>query len=87
MERAAAEWRYHELHANRGGYHDGTFERWSDKRSADFPYAANDGVTIWVSEVDLNPHDHFLGGKNDCAECSGRDAVEREEDDGSGQQS
>lgn len=72
MERAAAQWKYADMHEKRG-YHDGTFERWSDKRSNEFPYAANDGVTIWVSDTDLTPHDHFLGGKADCPDCSGGD--------------
>lgn len=89
MERAAAEWRYDSLHED-APYHDGTFptnpDRWSVKRTADFPYHYRDGVTLWVAEADLSPHDHFLGGAGECEVCSvasgdGPDA-EREQREG-----
>lgn len=69
MERAAAEWRYSKLHED-APYHDGTFSSWSKDRSTSHPYSAHDGVTLWVAETDLAPHDHFLGGAKDCLECS-----------------
>lgn len=72
MERAAAEWRYSKMH-DAAPYHDGTFptdpKAWASERSASHPYSAHDGVTIWVAETDLSPHDHFLGGAKDCDEC------------------
>lgn len=70
MELAAAQWRYSQMHEDRP-YHDGTFTKWAKERSAKYPYHADDGVTIWVAETDLNPHDHFLGGAKDCPDCSG----------------
>lgn len=74
MERAAAEWRYDQLH-DAAPFHDGTFptdpDRWSATRTKDFPYHFKDGVTVWVAENDLAPHDHFLGGAADCDECKG----------------
>ena len=68
MERAAADWRYDTLHEKRP-FHDGTFESWAEKRSLSHPYHARDGVTLWVAESDLAPHDHFLGDAKDCDEC------------------
>ena len=81
MEQSAAEWRYAQLHEKKP-YHDGTFESWSEKQSLKHPYHYSAGVRIWVAETDLAPHDHFLGGKSECPECSsGGGAVDREEDD------
>lgn len=83
MERAAAEWRYDKRHKARP-YHDGTFpddlELWSDKRSETHPYHARDGVTFWVANSDVAPHDHFLGGTADCDDpaCQAQAAAERE---------
>lgn len=85
MELAAAEWRYGELHDKRP-YHDGTFSKWSEKRSLQYPYHYRDGVNLWIADTDLTPHDHFLGGAADCADCSGGGAVDQEQDDGGGDQ-
>lgn len=89
MEQAAAEWRYSQMH-DAAPFHDGTFptdpDRWSATRTKAFPYHYRDGVTLWVAESDLAPHDHFLGGAQDCAECagpSGRGVQDQEDDDGS----
>jgi hypothetical protein len=73
MEQAAAEWRYAELHKDLP-FHDGTFTSWAKERSLSHPYHLSDGVSVWVAESDLTPHDHFLGGAKDCAECSAPDA-------------
>jgi hypothetical protein len=69
MEQAAADARYDGLHKELP-YHDGTFKRWAKERSPQFPYHFRDGVRIWVSDEDLSPHDHFLGGAKDCPVCN-----------------
>lgn len=79
MEQAAAEWRYAELHKDLP-FHDGTFTSWAKERSLSHPYHLSDGVSVWVAESDLTPHDHFLGGAKDCAECaSGGSGVDQEQ--------
>lgn len=63
MERAAAERLYAELHGEKyGGYawHDGTFQSWAKDRSSSNPYHFEDGVTIWVADVDVDPDNDFL---------------------------
>lgn len=72
MVRAEAEAQYDQLHEKRQ-FHDGTFTSWSDKRSPQHPFHYRDGVTLWVSDIDLTPHDHFLGGAKDCSECQDDD--------------
>lgn len=32
-------------------WHDGTFTRWNDKQTDDFPNHFMDGVTIWVADT------------------------------------
>lgn len=59
MEQAAAQARYSDKHEGKP-YHNGKFTSWSEKRGADHPYEANEGVTIWVHDVDLSPEDRFL---------------------------
>lgn len=59
MYLAAAEARYRELHQAKP-YHDGTFTRWSEDRSALFPFHYDDGVTIYLSRSDDTPDDDFL---------------------------
>ena len=59
MDKVAAEARYDDLH-DKAPYHDGTFKRWSAKRSDNFPYHCKDGVTIWAGSQDFNPDDKFL---------------------------
>jgi hypothetical protein len=58
MEQAAADWRYDEEYGGR--FHDGTFKKWSDTRSAETPFGHRDGVTIYVAETDLFPDDDWL---------------------------
>lgn len=85
MELAAAQAKYADMHAERQ-FHDGSFARWSDKRSASYPYRYDEGVTIGIADSDLAPHDHFLGGARECPECaSGGGVPDQEEDDGGGE--
>lgn len=58
MERAGAEAAYEARHEKRP-YHDGSFTRWGEKRSREFPYRYNEGVTVGAAEVDLTPWDEF----------------------------
>jgi hypothetical protein len=67
----AAEELYMRLHED-APYHDGTFERWAEKRSIDFPFHAMDGVAFWLSPVDLSPDDDFLGNRPGHSELSDR---------------
>lgn len=69
MERAAAEWGYDQCH-DAEPFHDGTFTKWAATRSLLHPYHYRDGVRLWVAPVDLNPHDHFLGGVEECEVCT-----------------
>lgn len=59
MQLKAAERIYGLIHKDRP-YHDGSFERWAAEPSARFPFHFMDGVTIWMSEVELAPDDDFL---------------------------
>lgn len=59
MERAAAEWRYDQLHED-APFHDGTFANWSEKRTKDAPYHYRDGVNVWVAPTDLGLGGRFL---------------------------
>lgn len=58
MERDAAQAAYESLHTD-SAYHDGTFQDWSSKQSADHPYGHNSGVSISVADRDLTPDDPF----------------------------
>ena len=58
-ERAAAAALWAQMHAERP-YHDGTESLFSEKRTRATPYRYDEGVTLFVSEVDLNPDDQFL---------------------------
>lgn len=58
MEREGAQGRYRDLHKDRE-HHDGTFTRWSAKRTRETPFGFDEGVTIGVSETDLTPWDDF----------------------------
>lgn len=57
-------WKYDQLHGSEthAQFHDGTFKAWSKHRSDAFPYAADDGISLWVATEDLTPDDDFLGG-------------------------
>lgn len=74
MERESANRKYDALHKTRT-WHDGTFpddpEAWTAERTPDTPFHYRDGVTIYAAPIDVNPHDHFLGGAGACEECSG----------------
>ena len=59
MERAAAERQYARLHED-APWHDGTFTSWRKEPSASHPYHFQDGVTVFISTVDLAPGDNFL---------------------------
>lgn len=56
---AAANARYDALHEDQP-YHDGTFQRWSEKRGGAFQFHYRDGVTITVHREDLSPGEDFL---------------------------
>lgn len=60
MQLAAANRIYDMRHEDRP-YHDGSFSRWAAEPSRQFPFHYRDGVTIWLSPVELNPEDDFLG--------------------------
>lgn len=84
METEAAQARYRDLH-EAAPYHDGTFpddpSAWSATRSETHPYHFGEGVTIWVAPVDLNPHDHFIGGADECETCSAEGELDSAADD------
>lgn len=61
MQAAAANRLYDLAHEDKP-YHDGSFTRWAKEPSRQFPFHYRDGVTIWLSPVELNPDDDFLGG-------------------------
>lgn len=69
MNAQAANQSYAELH-EKAPYHDGTHRSWSEKRTKAHPFRYDDGVKVWVHDVDLSPHDHFLGGVYDCEVCT-----------------
>lgn len=58
MEKASAEFRYARLHED-APYHDGTFTSWAKEQSTSHPLHYSAGVTIWVAQVDIAPHDEF----------------------------
>lgn len=62
MARSAAQWKYDNLHKDRG-FHDGSFTNWSKTRGVidgvHFVFAHNDGVTIDVIDEDAAPWDEF----------------------------
>lgn len=61
MELANANARYEALHKD-APYHDGNFESWAKERSVEHPFHYNDGVRIWVSDVDYDPDGSWLSG-------------------------
>jgi hypothetical protein len=58
MATAQVRWQWEQLHGDQ--FHDGSFEAWSKSRSAAFPFAADDGTSLWVSTENLTPDDDFL---------------------------
>lgn len=63
MARQQVQWKWDQLHGPDSSeqYHDGSFEVWSPNRSDGTPFAADDGVTLWVATENLTPDDNFLG--------------------------
>jgi hypothetical protein len=59
MEREAAEAALSAIRGETAKFHDGSFMKWSSKRSEGFPYPAGAGETIGVAEQNLAPHDRF----------------------------
>ena len=57
----AAKRLYAAIHEDRP-YHDGSFNRWAEKPSHEYPFHYADGVSIYLAETDENPEDDFLGG-------------------------
>lgn len=60
MQLEAVRGLYAELHKEQP-FHDGTFTFWAEKRTKAHPFHFNDGVTIWLSPVELDSADEFLG--------------------------
>lgn len=65
MARAAAQAMFDALH-EAAPYHDGTFTRWSKKRTPQFPFGhtQGDGVTIGVAAEDFASWDKFTTETN-----------------------
>lgn len=59
MSQKAAQWMWESKH-EKEPYHDGSFTNWAKDRSSQFPFHRDDGVTIWVSRLDLTPDDDFI---------------------------
>lgn len=76
MDLAAAERKWASLHEETP-FHNGDFTSWSKDRSDSHPYHFQDGVRLWVSDVDYDPDGSWL---------SGRGAVDQEQDGGGEQQ-
>lgn len=64
MEAAAANHRYDQLHEALQ-FHDGTFTHWAKHAGPETPYHYRDGVTIWVSTVDLDPEATYFQRESD----------------------
>jgi hypothetical protein len=60
MVLAAGERGYRQKH-EKMPYHDGTFKRWAEKPSAEFPYHFMDGVRFSVGDTPA-PNDLLIGG-------------------------
>lgn len=63
LERISAGYRYAQLH-EKEPYHDGTFGRWAEDRSLEFPFHYSDAVTIGVALTDVAPWDLFTTQRN-----------------------
>lgn len=79
MELAAAQRKWHELHKE-DVFHDGTRTSWAKERSDSHAYHYDDGVRLWVSEVDYQPDETWLSVRE-----SGRGLQDQRDDDGSGE--
>ena len=74
MQTAGAQRLYHLMHKDKP-FHDGWFTSWAKEPSRSHPFHFEDGVSIWVSSVDLTPDDNFLGQSVSVAnEVDGDDA-------------
>ena len=78
MDLAAADRKWAALHEDRP-WHDGSFTSWVKERSDSHPFHFQDGVRLWVSDVDYSPDDTFL--QSEVAPLRGS-AIDREEDEG-----
>lgn len=79
MVRDAADSAYADLHKD-AEFHDGTFTRWSSKRTPEFPYRFNEGVKVRVARENLKPWDEFATKRD----ASPLPPAADEEQDGSG---
>ena len=61
-ELAVAERTFDHLHKD-APWHDGSFQVWRKEFSPETPWHYKDGTTLYLSEVDENPDDHFLTDK------------------------
>lgn len=52
----------HETSDQKPMWHDGTFQRWSDRYSDDFPFHRDDGVTVAVAAHDDGSWDALTAG-------------------------
>lgn len=59
MQLKAANRMYEKLHED-APWHDGKFRIWAKEFSPVTPFHAWDGVTIWLSETELDPESDFL---------------------------
>jgi hypothetical protein len=81
MDLKAAERKWASLHADRP-FHDGSFRSWAKEFSDSHPFHFNDGVLVWVSDVDYSPADQFL--RSEYAPLPGR--VHDQVEDNGGEQ-
>lgn len=58
VDREALNWQYDQTYE--GLFHDGTFTKWSEERTEEFPNTARDGVTLWVSSLEIDKHREWL---------------------------
>lgn len=58
QEKAAQRW-FEEIHRDKP-FHDGSFDRWSEKWSPGFPFHYSDGTTVWISKEELGLGGDFL---------------------------
>lgn len=61
--REAAQAMYAALH-EKAPFHDGTYTRWNEHRTSEFPYRYDEGVTVGVDTVERTPWDYFTTRTN-----------------------
>lgn len=69
----AAAQRLYALQHEKRPFHDGSFERWAEKPSREYPFHYADGVTIYLAETDEYPEDDFLGAGTSVVESGEAD--------------